>query len=95
MNPTSTTEEVVTSDGALVERLTVAADIGHRAATTWVNYPGDVTGAVVDLLDRSVPMGPNTIGEWLWPVSAAFDAGLKRTRVGFSYIAPATHRDAA
>ena len=36
--------------------------------------------------DPAVPMGPNTLGEHLWPVTVE-DLG-DRTRVGFSYVAP-------
>ena len=91
----SRTEEIASLDGELIERLTQADDIARRQATVWVNYPGDVTAAVVELIDDGTPMGPNTIGEWLWPVSASFDPALKRTRVGFSYLQSATHRGAA
>lgn len=91
----SETSEVTALDGTLVARTTTADDVASRLVVTWANYPGDVTAAVVELIDRAVPMGPNTIGEWLWPVSASFDPARQRTRVGFSYLPPATHRGVA
>lgn len=95
MSTASSTQDIATLDDELIERLTTADDIIRRPATTWANYPGDVTAAVAELIDNETPMGPNTIGEWLWPVSASFDPALKRTRVGFSYLMPATHRAAS
>lgn len=92
---TTITDEIRSIEGDLIERLATVDDIIRRQATTWANYPGDVTAAVAELIDNETPMGPNTIGEWLWPVSASFDPALKRTRVGFSYLQPATHRAAS
>lgn len=61
-----------------------------RAATGFMTYPNDVTRAIADAIasDQPQPMGPNYIGEWMWPVSAEYDAELNVTRVGFSLIAP-------
>lgn len=88
-------QEVTDFLGRLITRIVQAEDIGQRRPVTWLNYPGDVTAAVAELIDNRVPMGPNTIGEWLWPVSASFDVTADRTRVGFSYLPPAAHRSAA
>lgn len=41
----------------------------------------------IDTPDPRTPMGPNTLGEHLWPVT--IERGEHRTRVGFSYTAPA------
>lgn len=85
---TALVHDITDGRGALIERLLEADDIERRRPVTWLNYPGDVTAGIVELLERSIPMGPNTIGEWLWPVSAAFDVETNRTRVGFSYVQP-------
>lgn len=53
-----------------------------REPSTWLNYRGKVE------INPLVPMGPNTIGELLWPVVAEYDASTDRTRVGLSYVAP-------
>ena len=54
-------------------------------ATTWLTYRGDVTaGATVGMA-----MGPNTLGETLWVVSAVYDPQADRTRVGLTYMSPA------
>ena len=57
------------------------APTAQRAATSWLNYPGDHRHLV-----DGPPMGPNLFGELLYPVTADFDG--ERTRVGFSLIAP-------
>lgn len=54
-----------------------------RPPVRWLNYPGDRTR-----IDHGTPLGPNTLGEWLWPVEAAYDPVTDRTRVGLSYIPP-------
>lgn len=53
-------------------------------AVAWLNYSGDTTAAL-DVGDR---MGPNTIGEYLWVVSASYDPTADRTRVGLTYLNP-------
>lgn len=58
----------------------------HRPAVAWCTYPGTIK------IDRTKPMGPNTLGEALWPVEATYDAEENETRVGFSYVAPETSR---
>lgn len=54
-----------------------------RRPVRWLNYPGDRTA-----IDHDTPLGPNLLGELLWPVEATYDV-TDRTRVGLSYIAPA------
>jgi hypothetical protein len=54
----------------------------NREPVAWLNYSGRVE------INPLVPMGPNTLGEWLWPVAAEYDAKKDRTRVGLSHIAP-------
>lgn len=63
-----------------------APDLATRPAVKFLNYAGDVTAG----FDPEQPVGPTTMGEALWPVSSTYDPELKRTRVGFSYIAPPT-----
>ena len=63
------------------ERLT---DGDTRPVTAgWLNYP-----AGIDAPDPRVPMGPNTLGEWLWPVQ--IECSAECTRIGFSYTRPPT-----
>lgn len=38
----------------------------------------------IDTPNPAVPMGPNRLGEWLWPVT--IERTPERTRVGFSYV---------
>lgn len=54
-------------------------------AVTWLNYRGDVTAAV----PVGTRMGPNTLKEHLWVVSAEYDLQRDQTRVGFTYLNPA------
>lgn len=51
----------------------------------FLNYPGDARG----ILDEGAK-GPSTMNELLYPVTAEYDEKADTTRVGFSYIAPAT-----
>jgi hypothetical protein len=53
-----------------------------REPVRWLNYRGRVE------IDQTSPMGPTTMGEYLWPVVAEYDAETDRTRVGLSYVAP-------
>ena len=57
-----------------------------RKPTSFLNYKGDVRGI---LRDTNLRLGPNVLGEWLYPVTAEYDAETNRTRVGVSLIAPA------
>lgn len=61
-----------------------ALDHAERPAVRWANYRGNVTGSI--RFDQ--PMGPNTLGERMWPVEAVYDPESGKSRVGFSYIAP-------
>ena len=54
----------------------------NRTAVRFASYRGRVE------IDPTCPMGPNTLGEALWPVEATYDAESDRTRVGFSFLAP-------
>lgn len=60
-----------------------------RAAVRHLHYRGFIA------LDGGVPpvMGPNLLGELLYPVEATYDPGTGRTTVGLSYIAPPTDAD--
>jgi hypothetical protein len=55
-----------------------------RQPTGWATYPGDHR----HLAGRAEPMGPNYMGEPMWPVTADYDAETNRTRVGFSLVSP-------
>lgn len=59
-----------------------------RAASGYMTYPNDCAEGIAARIESRVPMGPNYIGEPMWPVSAEYDAGSNTTRVGFSLIAP-------
>lgn len=50
-----------------------------RGAVAYLNYAKPVTG-----ISPFAPMGPNTLGEHVWPVELSEDG----KRVGFSFIAP-------
>ena len=54
-----------------------------RKPVQFATYHGDVSDIVND--GRK---GPNTLGEWLYPVTADYDPAANETRVGFSYLAP-------
>lgn len=54
-----------------------------RKPTRWLNYRGDQR----QILDDG-PKGPNTYGELLYPVTADYNQGTNRTRVGFTLFAP-------
>lgn len=56
--------------------------MSDRAAVAFANYPGDQTA------NTRTTMGPNTLGEYLYQVSATYDAGTDKTRLGFSYMPP-------
>jgi hypothetical protein len=57
-------------------------DQKQREPVTWLNYNGRVS------INPGRPMGPNTLGEYLWPVTAQYDEATDRTCVGLSHIAP-------
>jgi len=64
-----------------------------RRPTGWANYSGNVVPFVA--ARHLEPMGPNYMGELMWPVEAVFDRGSGRTRVGFSLQAPELHEENA
>jgi len=58
------------------------AQVQQREPVRWLNYHDDVD------VDFASPMGPNTMGERLWPVTSSYDPKTNVTRVGLSYVAP-------
>jgi hypothetical protein len=66
-----------------------------RTATGYMNYRGDVLAGITADIDSGRPMGPNHMGELMWPVSAVYDAETDRTRVGFSLVPPPQNGGAA
>lgn len=65
-----------------------AADLEQRPATAHMNYRRHVVVAIREVAERGLAMGPTTMREPLYPVSAVYDPETGRTRVGFSYLAP-------
>lgn len=59
-----------------------------RQPIGFANYQGDVTAAIQRDIADGVPKGPNHMGELMWPVTAAYDPEIDKTRVGFSLIPP-------
>lgn len=59
-------------------------------AVRWAAYSGDCRPILTE-----GPKGPNTLGEFLMPVAADYDAETNRTRVGFSYVLPPEYAEAA
>jgi len=66
-----------------------APDIDQRRPIGHCNYGRDVTVAIGRLIDSGQPMGPNYMGELMWPVVAMYDPTLGSTRVGFTLVQPA------
>jgi len=56
--------------------------VTERHPTGYATYPNDHT----HLAGRVEPMGPNAMGELMWPVTADYDPETNKTRVGFSLI---------
>lgn len=56
----------------------------NRNPVVWCTYNGDVR----HILDEG-RKGPNTLNEYLYPVTAEFDEDANKTRVGWSYLASA------
>lgn len=54
-----------------------------RQPVAFLNYNGDQRHIL-----NGPPLGPNTIGELLYPVTAEYDDTSNKTRIGLSYIAP-------
>lgn len=68
-----------------------APDIEQRQPVCYLNYNRDVVAAIADMIEGgTAAFGPSTMGEAVWPVEAEFDPKTGRTRVGLSYVAPAT-----
>lgn len=68
-----------------------AADWPNRPPSSHLSYNGDhrhLVGA------GQAPLGPNTYGEYGWPVEAVYDDVADKTRVGLSNIAPPDAEDA-
>lgn len=61
---------------------TIAKTDDGRAPVAWGNYPGRVAFTPLR------PVGPNTLGEYLWPVEVQYDAETNRSRVGHSFVEP-------
>lgn len=57
-------------------------------AVRWATYSGDCRAVLTE-----GPKGPNTLGEFLTPVSADYDG--THTRVGFSYVLPPEYAEIA
>lgn len=57
-----------------------------REPVRWLTYPGDHRQIVP--LRGHIPLGPNELGELLYPVAAEYDEAAHKTRVGLSFIAP-------
>ena len=62
---------------------TLVIDANRPPAAGKLTYKGRV-----EVPHPGMPMGPNTLGEWLWPVLWEYDPEADRTRIGFSYIEP-------
>lgn len=53
-----------------------------RSPVKFANYRGHAAP------DPRQPVGPNLLGEVLWPVSVEYDAEADRSRVGYSFAPP-------
>lgn len=53
-----------------------------------MNYRGDQTATIADQIAAGSPMGPNYLGEHVWPTGATYDADRDRTVVTFSLVPP-------
>lgn len=53
-----------------------------RSPVRWLNYRSRIA------LTPTRPVGPTTMGEYLWPVEVQYDPATHTSRVGFSYIQP-------
>lgn len=54
-----------------------------RQPIGFANYRGDARNILTE-----GPKGPNYMGEFMWPVTAEYDAEAGTTRVGFSLLPP-------
>lgn len=68
---------------------TVAApDVDTRRPIGHANYHRDVTNDIARHITEGTAMGPNDLGEYMWPVEAICDPDTGVTRVGFTLIPP-------
>lgn len=68
--------------------LAEAPDIAVRRPIGHANYHRDVTAAIRRQIENGQPMGPNYMGELMWPVTSTYDPSTGVTRVGFTLIPP-------
>lgn len=66
-----------------------------RQPIGWLSYSGRAHASVIEYLDSGRPMGPNYMGELMWPVEVRYDEERDVTRVGFSLLAPPAAADDA
>src|SRR5690242_15161163 len=60
----------------------------ERKPTGWATYSGSAHASLITRLMDDRPMGPNYMGEWMWPVEVIYDPDSDTTRVGFSLMPP-------
>lgn len=63
-----------------------APDIDTRRPIGHANYQRDVTADIQRHITEGTALGPNHMGEYMWPVTAVFDPATGVTRVGFTLI---------
>ena len=59
-----------------------------RQAIGWATYRGAAYAGICRDITEGRPMGPNYMGELMWPVEAVYEPDSDTTRVGFSLMAP-------
>lgn len=59
-----------------------------RVASCYMTYGGNCCIGIRERIDSLIPMGPNYMGEPMWPVSAEYDPASQKTRVGFTLVPP-------
>lgn len=59
-----------------------------RAAIGYMNYRGDCTAGIAEQIESGAPMGPNYLGEHMWPVDVVYNPDTDTTHVGFTLIPP-------
>jgi hypothetical protein len=60
----------------------------ERQPTGWATYSGKAYPALCRHLTEGHPMGPNYMGELMWPVQVVYDPDEDTTRAGFSLMPP-------
>lgn len=53
-----------------------------------MHYRGDAVAGIEARIASGIPMGPNLLGERMWPTSATYDAETDRTTVEFTLEPP-------